>query len=48
MAAIGRFFASIGKEVLIAIGIWAAEKGVEKAEDAISNRRKKKRRWWRR
>ena len=47
MLPIGKFFASVGKEILIAIGIKAAEIGAEEAEK-IMRKRKKKKRWWRR
>ena len=53
MAAMGAFLVEAGKQILIAVGIDVgrdiADKGKEKADDAIRNlRRKKKKRWWRR
>ena len=42
MAAIGKFFASVGKEILIAVGIWAAEKGARRSRESYTQEKKEK------
>ena len=44
LLALGKFFASIGREILVAVGIWVVEVVLGEARDRWEKRKK----WWRR